>query len=107
MAEKTGEIEKLIYDFNTAGVLEVYMPNLEGWYRTTAKDFRSFDGKRRITEPTKVEKGNPWVDLRTYEYNGPVFLWGTNMQLVEETKEGELITSPYWDKQNKISGSRG
>jgi hypothetical protein len=29
------------------------------------------------------------------------------MQLVEETKEGELITSPYWDKQNKISGSRG
>jgi hypothetical protein len=59
MAEKRGETEKLINDFNTAGVLEVYMPNLEGWYRTTAKDFRSFDGKRRITEPIKVEKGNP------------------------------------------------
>jgi len=107
MAEKRGETEKLINDFNTAGVLEVYMPNLEGWYRVTAKDFRSFDGKRRITEPIKVEKGNPWVDLRTYDYNGPVFLWGTNNQILDETKEGKIMTSPYWDKQNKISGSRG
>ena len=107
MAEKTGHTEKLINPFNTSGVLEVFMPGLDGWYRTTARDFRSFDGKRRITEPTKVEKGNPWVDLRTYEYNGPVFLWGTNTQVLDETKEGKIITSPYWDRHNKISGSRG
>lgn len=107
MAEKTGETERLIFDFNTAGVLEVYMPGLEGWYRTTAKDFRSFDGKRRITEPSKIEKGNPWVEMNTYDYIGPVFLWGTNNQVLDETKEGKIITSPYWDKQIKTSGSRG
>lgn len=107
MGEKRGETGKLINDFNTAGVLEVFLPNLEGWYRATAKDFRSFDGKRRITEPTKGERGNPWVELRTYEYEGPVFLWGTNTQVVGRTGEGKIITSPQWDKDNKISGSRG
>jgi len=106
MAEKTGEVEKLINDFNTAGVLEVYITKLEDWYRTTAKDFRSFDGKRRITEPVTIERGNPWVELRTYDYNGPVFLWGTNTQVLDVTNEGKLTTSPYWEKQIKTSGSR-
>lgn len=107
MGEKRGDTGKLINDYNTAGVLEVYIPNLKGWYRATAKDFRSFDGKRRITEPIKVEKGNPWVEVRTYDYNGPLFLWGTNTQVLDQTKEGKIITSPYWDKNNKISGNRG
>lgn len=107
MSEKRGETEKLVFDFNTAGVLEVYMPGLKGWYRTTAKDFRSFDGKRRITEPTRTERYNPDTPMRTYEYNGPVFMWGTNMQVLDTTGVGKLIESPYWDKALKTSGSRG
>lgn len=107
MAEKKGHVEKLVYPFNTAGVLEVFMPKLNDWYRTTAREFRSFDGKRRITEPTKVEKGNPWVKMKTYDYNGPVFLWGTNMELVDPSNQGILIESPYYDEMMKKSGSRG
>ena len=37
MAEKRGHLEKLINPFNTAGVLEVFMPKLDGWYRVTAR----------------------------------------------------------------------
>jgi hypothetical protein len=52
-------------------------------------------------------KGNPWVEMNTYDYLGPVYLWGTNKQVLNETKKGKIITSPYWDKQIKTSGSRG
>ena len=106
MAEKRGDTEKLINDFNTAGVLEVYMPRLKGWYWTTAKDFRSFDGRRRITEPTITERYNPNTPMRTYEYEGPVFLWGTNKQ-VKYNGTGELINSTVRDNFAKRSGSRG
>jgi len=104
---KRGEIEKLVFPFNTSGVLEVYMPVLGNWYRVTAKDFRSFDGKRRITEPTKVERYNPDTPMKTEEYNGPVYVYGTNDEVLDCTGEGNLVTSPYWDKAHKISGSRG
>lgn len=107
MAEKTGNTVKLSYDFDTAGVLEVYLPKLEGWYRSTARDFRSFDGKRRITLPKKVEKGNPWVELETSEYNGPVYIWDTNTEVEKRENTGKIVTSPNWVKRQKISGSRG
>ena len=107
MAEKRGEIEKLQFPFNTAGLLEVFNTNLDGWYRVTAKDFRSFDGQRRITEPTKTELGNVVVPMRTYAYEGPVFIWCTNKIVMDTTNEGKMITSAYWDKAHKISGSRG
>lgn len=104
---KRGEIEKLIFPFNTAGALEVYMPELGNWYRVTAKDFRSFDGKRRITAPSTTTLGNTDIPTVTEEYNGPVYLWGTNTEVLDTTGEGQLITSAYWEKANKISGSRG
>lgn len=104
---KRGELIKLEYPFNTAGVLEIYMPTVEAWYRVTARDFRSFDGKRRITEPTKVERYNPDTTMITYDYEGPVYVFGTNDEVLDCTGEGVLITSPYWDKVHKISGSRG
>jgi len=106
MAEKRGETEKLQYDFNTAGVLEVFMNNLNDWYRTTAKEFRSFNGPRRITEPTQIEKGNVYVPMRTYEYYGPVYLFGTN-KIVEYSDTGSLAKSEYWEKARKISEQRG
>jgi len=80
MAEKTGHLEKLAYDFNTAGVLEISSDN-EKWYRVTATRFRSWDGPRRITEPTRVERANPYVPMRTYAYEGPVYIYRTNKRV--------------------------
>mgnify|MGYP003646217330 FL=1 len=48
MAEKTGNTEKIKFDFNTAANLEVFMSNLDGWYRVTSREFRAFNGQRRI-----------------------------------------------------------
>jgi hypothetical protein len=104
---KRGEIEKLVFPFNTAGVLEIFMPGVDTWYRVTAKDFRSFDGKRRISEPTNIERYNPDTPITTNEYMGPVYVYGTNNQVLDCTGEGVLITSPYWEKMHKVSGSRG
>jgi hypothetical protein len=63
MSEKRGNIVKLEYDFDTARNLEVYMPNLSNWFRVTSREFRSFNGERRI---------------QGKKYNGPVYLFGTN-----------------------------
>lgn len=80
MAEKRGQLEKLVYDFNTAGVLEIQMKD-EKWYRVTASRFRSWDGPRRISEPERVEKGNPWIPMRTFDYNGPLYIYQTNKRV--------------------------
>ena len=98
MAEKTGHLVKLQYDFNTAGVLEVCMKGT--WHRATSREFRSFDGKRRITEPTKTELGNVIVPMRTYDYNGPVYMFGTNNE-VKTINEEKIVTSAYWDEARK------
>lgn len=63
MSEKIGNTEKIKYDFNTASNLEVFMPNLDGWYRVTSREFRSFNGKRR---------------LNNEEYNGNVYHFESN-----------------------------
>jgi hypothetical protein len=104
MAEKTGHLVKLQYDFNTAGVLEVCMKGT--WHRATSREFRSFDGKRRITEPTKTELGNVIVPMRTYDYNGPVYMFGTNNE-VKTINEEKIVTSAYWDKARKQTEERG
>jgi len=104
MAEKRGEIEKIINDFNTAGSLEINHP-VVGWHRVTARDFRSFDGERRITEPEYTRLSTVEVPMKTYEYYGPVYYWGTNKE-VRPTNSGKLINSPIQAKLNRISGSR-
>jgi len=103
---KRGEIEKLIYEFNTSGLLEVFMSNLGGWYRTTAKDFRSFNGPRRITIPTEIELGNVKVPMETFEYYGPVYSYGTN-KVVDFSDTGSLAKNEIWEKSRKISEQRG
>lgn len=104
MAEKRGEIEKIVYDFNTAGCLEINHAKL-GWHRVTARDFRSFDGERRITEPEYTRLSTVEVPMVTREYHGPVYYWGTNKQ-VRYTGSGTLVNSPIQAKLNRISGSR-
>jgi hypothetical protein len=103
MAEKTGHLVKLQYDFNTAGVLEVCMKGT--WHRATSREFRSFDGKRRITEPTKTELGNVIVPMRTFDYNGPVYMFGTNNE-VKTINEEKIVTSAYWDEARKQTEER-
>lgn len=79
-AEKRGHLVKLQYDFNTAGVLEVCIKG--NWYRVTSRDFRSFDGPRRITQPKNQPgqgiKGFFDIEFVTNEYIGPVYMHGTN-----------------------------
>lgn len=104
MAEKTGDLIKLQFDFNTAGCLEIKLNGT--WFRVTATDFRSFDGKRRITEPEYIEKGIVHVPLVTYDYTGPVYMYGTNNE-VEQIDEGKIVTSAYWETQRDNSEKRG
>ena len=79
-AEKRGHLVKLEYDFNTAGVLEVCIK--DNWYRVTSRDFRSFDGPRRITQPINQPgqgiKRFFDIEFETKEYFGPVYMHGTN-----------------------------
>lgn len=91
MAEKRGHLEKLLFPFNTAGVLEVSSDG-EKWYRVTAGRFRSWDGPRRITEPEFTERANPWVPMKTYLYEGPVYIFGTNKR-VKQTNSLTFIES--------------
>lgn len=107
MSEKRGlEQQNLINEFNTAGCLEVFMEHRNEWFRVTSKDFRSFNGPRRITLPTHVELGNVDVSMQTYEYYGPVYTWGTN-NIVDYSDTGSLAKSEIWDKARKISEGRG
>ena len=71
MAEKTGNLVKLVYDFNSARCCEV---SFDGgmWARVTAREFRSFNGKRRILNVENPNK--PYYE----EYSGPIYYYGTN-----------------------------
>lgn len=71
MSEKRGNTVKLVYDFNEARCCEIeYVPGK--WVRTTGRDFRSFDGNRRILNVD--DPNNPFYE----DYLGPVYLFGTN-----------------------------
>ncbi len=86
MSEKRGLTEKIKFDFNTAGVLEIQ--SADGiWYRVTAKTFRSYDGPRRITEPEFTQKSNPSVPMRTYVYEGPVYFSESNRVATKQNKD--------------------
>jgi len=108
MAEKTGATVKKFYDFNTSGVLEVCIK--ENWYRTTSNEFRSFDGKRRITEPIKQPGlGESMFDvpMHTYDYNGPVYVLLTNLEVIRMDTE-TVVTNPKMPVVNKsqVNNSR-
>lgn len=105
MGEKRGHTIKIEYPFNTAGVLEVYYPDLDKWFRTTPSEFRSFDGRRRITEPEYVSRANRDIPMITEEYFGPVYMYGSN-QVVEQTNSGMIIGGVKWEEARKISLER-
>jgi hypothetical protein len=81
MSEKTGNTEKLKYDFNTATNLEIFMVDLDGWYRVTSREFRSYNGKRRIN-------GEPYI--------GPVYLYNTNKKINKTKTEKNKLAGYSW-----------
>ena len=101
MAEKRGHTEKLVYEFPTHALLEVQIKGK--WYRVTSREFRSYDGKRRITKPIKPQGRNEIynVPMKTDEYHGPVFMWGTNNYVPYKGTHSfvESDTSVYFQKQ--------
>lgn len=104
--EKTGNTVKKLYDFNTAGVLEVCIKG--NWYRVTSNEFRSFDGNRRITEPVKQPGlGDSMfnVPMHTYEYNGPVYIIQSNVEVIRMDTE-TIVTNPEMPvNQKSLSNS--
>ena len=74
MSEKRGNTVKLVYDFNEARCCEIeYKPGK--WVRTTPREFRSFDGNRRI-----LNVDDP--DNVFYEaYHGPLYVFGSNKRI--------------------------
>lgn len=108
MAEKTGATVKKLYDFNTSGVLEV---DIKGnWYRVTSNEFRSFDGNRRITEPIKQPGlGESMFDvpMHTYDYNGPVYVLLTNLEVIRMDTE-TVVTNPEMPvvEKSQVNNSR-
>jgi hypothetical protein len=76
MAEKRGNLEKLTYDFDTAKCVEGQYRDNEPWYQLTQREFRSFNGKRRIVT---WNKGTPIYT----DYDGPIFYFGTNIKAKE------------------------
>jgi len=90
MGEKRGDTGKLEIDFDSSGCLEVFMKGQ--WFRTTSREFRSFDGKRRITLPIETKLGEVEVKTETRDYYGPVYMWGTN-NAIKPTGSGKIISS--------------
>jgi len=79
--EKTGNTEKIKYDFNTAANLELFMPNLNDWYRVTSREFRAFNGKRRING---------------VEYLGNVYLYNTNKRVDSSMSKPDTMVGYSW-----------
>lgn len=79
MSEKRGNTVKLVYHFNTAACLEVQLPN-GNWYRITAREFRSYNYPRRIL-----------VNGEYQIYEGPVYLYGTNIEADDEIDKKGLL----------------
>ena len=111
MGEKRGNLEKLIYDFDTSNVCEVGTTTDDGikWYRTTAKRFRSWDGPRRLTGPEK-QPGHGIdafrnIKMITTEYNGPLYLYETN---IKQSKQGtEKYIETITEKDEALHVRRG
>ena len=73
--------------FNESKNLEIFLPNLNNWYRVTPTDFRSFDGKRRI---------------QGKEYEGPLYAYGTNRKVLPK-HNNKIVSSEVLIERNARS----
>ena len=86
MGEKKGNTCKLLNPYNDNGVLEIFHPEMGKWIRVTSTEFRSWGGKRRITE-YRYPFRKP-IEVNTHEYEGPVFEYQTNHLVKFNIAEG-------------------
>jgi hypothetical protein len=86
MKEKTGNTEKMEYPFNEAKTLEVFLPKAQRWHRVTCVDFRSWDGRRRISGET---------------YEGPLYAYGTNRMVTGNNEERIIESEILVERNNK------
>lgn len=91
MAEKKGNTVKLHYDFDTTKSTEIQID--DKWYRVTCKDFRSFNGPRRIMLFDK--QNQPYYQ----EHKGNVYLFETNIPLRDFSVKG--IVYPHQFNHNR------
>ena len=97
------------YDFPTEAVLEVQIKGT--WYRVTSREFRSFDGHRRLTKP-RQQPGLGMKDLDnlkfdTYDCDSlPLYMFGSNKEVTKTWNE-KMVSTPYYEETNATSASRG
>ncbi len=84
----------LKYDFEPYKCCEVKMDG--SWYRVTARQFRSFDGERRIS--TDIDENNQLI-YRSYE--GPIYLFKTNVT-VEPQGTNNFVYTLEGDPRDKV-----
>lgn len=94
MAEKRGNTEKLRYDFNEARCCEIWFEGLNRFGRVTAREFRSFGGKRRILNVDN--RDNAFYE----DYEGPVYWFGTNKKISSDIIESKVMFLHGKDPRN-------
>tara|TARA_R110002153_G_scaffold88011_4_gene217073 strand:+ start:2086 stop:2451 length:366 start_codon:yes stop_codon:yes gene_type:complete len=81
MKEKKEQKVKLKYDFPTQLCCEVYVPNLEDWFRVTCNVFRSWCGQRRILHIEGDDRMKLDIKHEYKDYNGPTYLFDSNKKI--------------------------
>jgi len=106
MGEKRGSTGKLECPFNQDGSLEIKTKK-DVWSRVTSREFRSFNGPRRIYQPTDIVRGHGNLDIKMeyVDYFGPVYAYGTNDQVIYEGTR-ELVESDVLVRFREISQLR-
>jgi hypothetical protein len=102
MSEKKGFTGKMKYDFDTSKCCEIeWKPGR--WGRVTSREFRSFNGNRRI-----LNVSDPSNSFYEY-YEGPIYFYGTNNKVPEnELCEGYNYSGGVDPReQYRVTGRKG
>ena len=95
MAEKRGNTGKLEHwGYETSNVLEVQISS-GTWHRVTERDFRSYNGNRRVSFPDPTQGVDIFADMITEDYYGPYYYYGENSTYnPEEYKPNSIVYRP-------------
>jgi hypothetical protein len=102
MSEKKGFTGKMKYDFDTSKCCEIeWKPGR--WGRVTSREFRSFNGNRRILNVS--DPSNSFYEC----YEGPIYFYGTNNKVPEnELCEGYNYSGGVDPReQYRVTGRKG
>ena len=81
ITEKKEQKVKLKYDFPSQLCCEVYVPNLEDWFRVTPREFRSWCGQRRMLHLEGSIKQNTSIKAEYRDYDGPTYLYDSKKKI--------------------------